>query len=1465
MASVCSDNSFGPADSCPGAFDFTILFEQSILSIGTSAILLILLPLQLRRVWRSARKTLPSSTFAEKAVLSAALCALQLALVVLWSKNNNAVKTAIPYAVVYLVATAAVLALAVLVEHDRSLRPSSFLSVFLIVSCLFDAVQVRTLFQRGHYTSIASVLSAALALKLGLLCLEVRTKRRYLKEPYNRFPPETLGGIVNRTFFWWLNPVFFQGYRSGFTLDSLCDIDIALKSAPVQSRIERAWAKYAGKGRYGLALALASAFHLPLLAVVLPRLCLVAFNYAQPLLIDRAIGLLEQSSTQETTNYANGLIGATALVYLGIAISTAMYQYLLYRFLTMVRGALISLIYATSLQLPTTSQDNAETVTLMSTDVDRVVNGLELLHEAWARVLEIAIGIWLLAQQMDAISVSPILVAVLCFTWQIWLARYMGPKQRPWIEAIQNRVGMVSSVLRNMKAIRMMGLENIMEDLLQNQRIRELQLSKSFRWMIVWINMVASMPQVLAPLVVFAAYAVRSQVDGSDPLSVTRAFTSLAIVTLVTNPTVNLLASVPALRVAEGCLDRIQKFLRSANTRSSQSGRDPGTTASFDSTGYATGVEMNTLPTPSGSQVDGPLLRAEGVNLRPVKDADLTSKNISFSIPEATLTVITGPVGSGKTTLLKALLGEIAPEAGLITVSTPSKAYCSQSPWLPNGSFREVLCGPESFDQTWYDTVVRACDLEHDMLRLQQGDASIIGSRGSVLSGGQRQRLALARAVYARKDLLLLDDVLSALDQETQRSIVARLFSDQGLLRKSHSTTIIVTHSLQIASMADYIIALDPETKTAQAYAQGDERVSSISRPENNGEGVQKQSEESTIDSGSPVAVKAKNAVPGASQEDLEDLARRTGDVSVYLYYYRSIGLRRTLLAMFILAIFTVVSNYPRVWIQWYTENPLSKFPLFLGVYIMQIMISIVPKSGAALHKILLRTIIHAPMRFFSTTDSGITLNRFSQDMTLVDAVLPTVAFGTFLAVIQCVASVIFIALGTSYMAICIPVVIVVLYGIQNFYLRTSRQLRFLDLEARSPLFTHFVETVEGLSSIRAFNWQRQFIESNLRRLDRSQKPYYLLCCIQRWLNLVLDLMVATMATILVALAFSLRSTTSGGSLGVALTAVLSFSQALQDLMVSWTQMETSLGAIARTKNLEASIAPEDADDEVQEPPPNWPQEGAIEFRDFSASYDSENLALRNVSFNVKPKQKIGIIGRTGSGKSTLVSALLRLVEMAPRQPLEDELGTMGEILIDGILTAKIPRVTLRGRLISVPQEGLIFKGSVRFNVNPAGTSVTGDRRTDDQSHDDLIISTLRKVGIWDFLEARGGLGEEITQQSLSEGQAQLLAIARAIVKKDIANRPLHNPVPGHSKATLSENGANIWTHKILLLDEATSNLDVETDNKIQSLIRHEFHDFTIITVTHRVESIVGSDMVGMMENGRLVRFGPPQDVLAML
>jgi ABC-type multidrug transport system fused ATPase/permease subunit len=291
---------------------------------------------------------------------------------------------------------------------------------------------------------------------------------------------------------------------------------------------------------------------------------------------------------------------------------------------------------------------------------------------------------------------------------------------------------------------------------------------------------------------------------------------------------------------------------------------------------------------------------------------------------------------------------------------------------------------------------------------------------------------------------------------------------------------------------------------------------------------------------------------------------------------------------------------------------------------------------------------MRAQMTIYTSIETGVTLNRFSQDMTLIDAILPSEAFGTLKGkpsrtcgrkslnlsaeALQCLASAALISLGSSYMALMMIPCIVVMYFAQSFYLKTSRQLRFLDLEAKSPLYTHFVETLEGLATIRALGWESNFHETNLKHLDNSQRPYYLLYCVQRWLNLVTDLLMAAVATILMVLAFSLRHTTSPSSLGVALTSVLAFNHTLQGLIYSWTTLETSMGAVAGTKTFEENTPTESTSAETNTPPLSWPDRGDIEFQNITASYtydDFKNtgpklmissnnaIALNNISFTM--------------------------------------------------------------------------------------------------------------------------------------------------------------------------------------------------------------------------------------------------------
>lgn len=489
-------------------------------------------------------------------------------------------------------------------------------------------------------------------------------------------------------------------------------------------------------------------------------------------------------------------------------------------------------------------------------------------------------------------------------------------------------------------------------------------------------------------------------------------------------------------------------------------------------------------------------------------------------------------------------------------------------------------------------------------------------------------------------------------------------------------------------------------------------------------------------------------------------------------------------------------------------------------------LIRVMPITGRSLHWTLLSIVCAAPMSFFTNTDSGIILNRFSQDMNIIDSHVPTAIGGIFHSIASIMWDTALVCYGSYYMAACIPVLAAVVYCVQLFYLRTSRQLRLLDLELRSPLFTHFNEMKDGLATIRAFGWQESFYQKFIQALDASQRPYYLLYMIQQWLGLCLSLLVAAVAVILVAFATQFRSQTSDSAIGIALVNVIGLSTTLANLIRQWTNLETSIGSIARLKQLEASVKPESSTGQADEPSTDWPSAGAVTYNNVSAAYDeTAPIILHNVNLSISPGEKIGVCGRTGSGKSTLISLLFRIIPVRS-----------GTVKIDGQDIATISHDSVRGAIIAIPQSPYILSGSVRFNLAPDADSDDSSGTAHAMITDDQVITSLKTVGLWPIIERHGGLRVPIADVGLSQGQKQLLCLARAILRKD--------------------------TSRLLVLDEISSSVDRHTDELMQSIIATEFEKHTVISVAHRLSSLKGCDRVIVMDEGRIVEQGVPDALL---
>ncbi|CAI7636379.1 unnamed protein product [Penicillium crustosum] len=475
-----------------------------------------------------------------------------------------------------------------------------------------------------------------------------------------------------------------------------------------------------------------------------------------------------------------------------------------------------------------------------------------------------------------------------------------------------------------------------------------------------------------------------------------------------------------------------------------------------------------------------------------------------------------------------------------------------------------------------------------------------------------------------------------------------------------------------------------------------------------------------------------------------------------------------------------------------------------------------VPRSAVQLHRIFLDAIMRAPWPSVARMDTGGLINRFSQDMSLLDMQLP-VAFGISLQnILTCIAQGALIAAGSGYMSVVIPFCIMAVWTIQAFYLRTSRQIRLLDLEAKAPLYAQFLETTEGLITIRALHWQQGFADQNAELLDKSQKPFYTIYSIQQWLQVVLDLLMAGLATVLVTLAIFVSKKTSSGALGVALVNLFSFNATLTSLITNWTQLETSLGAIMRVKQFVTDLQLQLARNEIA-CPEGWPWEGRVEFRRVSASYGGHvsTPTLRSVSISLEGGQKLGICGRTGSGKSSLLACFFSLVTI-----------TSGEIFIDGIDISTLPKEKLHSELVPISQKPLVIPGSIRENLALGITSTIGDS---------AMVSALKEVGLWCQIRDHGGLSANIDATNLSNGQRQILCIARAILFPD----------------------------RIVIMDEPTAGFDEHTEMLVIGLLHEKLKGRTIISITHQINTVIDSDLVMVMNHGTVSELGASKELLS--
>ncbi|TEA15049.1 ABC transporter atnG [Colletotrichum sidae] len=1446
---AATDDYFGPQVN--GYFDFTVVFEQSILSILPTALLILLAPIRIAKLLHKDVRVRPGKLLWLKLAAAGVFFSLQVALVALWALPATPnTRTSTAESILGLVEAVAIASLSYF-EHRRSIRPSALLSAYLVLTVVLDVAQARTYWLRGGLTSVAGVFTASLVVKLIILTLEETPKRPLLQNREKELAVESTTGVVSRSLFWWLNSLFIQGFRLLIGLDDLGAIDPKFDSARLLRMLDRSWAKSKKDSDWSLIHATFWAYRTTFAAAILPRLLFAGFTFAQPLLVNRIVNFVGSPWGDDSKDVAGGLVGATACIYVGLAISRCWYQHMTFQMVTLFRGGLVSLIFKKTLDLDTSAIKDSAPVTLMSVDIENISAAFALIHDVWAAAIELPIGVYLLYRQVGPPCFLLLIPGLLCTALTTRLAARMGPARVSWNAGVQKRVSITSSMLTQIKGIKMMGLTDHFAGIVQKLRSAEMKLAVKFRVLVTILSVLVGLAQQLTPVVIIAAAVFWTRAE--QGLSIAEAFTAMSIIVLVSGPLIKLISSIMHLTGALGCFTRIQAFLlldeledhRHIITSSTKSLLDSPQAASLHGSDLqplspevgeapdSTAVEMTTMRTTDRRvSVDAgeTLVTITNGNFG-LKDGTEILKGINFTIRAGTLSMLVGRVGCGKSSLLKGILGELGVTSGTVTLHTTSMAFCDQSPWLRNISVKDNIIGQVPYDPVWFSAVVRACTLDQDISLFPKAEDTLVGTGGVALSGGQKQRVALARAVYSRKKLLLLDDVFSGLDNSTSKAVFQRLLGPNGLIRQAGMTVLLATNHVNFFPASDCITMIEDRTSlySQVPFDSVPRSVWGHLAEDVKGGGLADGNEDDEAAAEEDKPPRVEGPAAGARGPTEAEITRQTGDTEVYRLYFRSIGWRMILPFVVLTFAFVATTKMPQVWLRLWTENGTADRPaMYFGIFLMFSLLSIVmnaaalgfwmlvviPRSASHLHQMLLKAVISAPLYFFTTTDSGMTLNRFSQDIALIDHRLPISAYMTLYTLLLVIAETAIIVSGAKYVAALIPPSFIALYFLQKYYLRTSRQLRHIDLEAKSPLFTHFTEVLAGLPTIRAFSWHAAMLRESHLLLDRSQRPFYLFFCVQRWLNVVLDLFVAGMAVVLVAFSVHFTSTTTKGAIGLAMVNIISFNQTLSEFLEMWTMLETSLGAITRLKYFVEYTPREDKPREDVVPPPSWPGTGEIRFDNVTASYSDETEpVIRNVDLTIHPGQKVGICGRSGSGKSSLLLALLRLLD-------HDRAST---ISLASLPVATLPRSAIRGSLTTLPQDPVLLPGTVRENIDPAGHTPDAD-----------LVTALRKVRVWEALEARRGLDADMATAGLSAGQNQLFCLARALLR-----------------------------HKgVVLLDEATSNVDHATDEEVRRVMWEELAGVTVVEVAHRLEAIAGYDVVVVMHEGRVVEVGNPRDLL---
>ncbi|SGY78695.1 BQ5605_C008g04915 [Microbotryum silenes-dioicae] len=1172
----------------------------------------------------------------------------------------------------------------------------------------------------------------------------------------------------------------------------------------------------------------------------------------------------------------------------------------------LARGTLIALIYRQSMLLSAkarTVMTNGRLVNHIGTDVSRIDDAAFLFHMTWTAPVQMAVIVIILLVNLGPSSLAGFLFLALAIPLQAWAMTKMLAAREKIMVWTDKRAKCIQELIGGQRIIKFFCWQQPYLAKVGGIRAAEMSHLKGLLAMRAASSAFATCLPTLASVIAFLVYAGTGH--SQNPAII---FTSLTLFNLLNLPLSLLPNGLAHMMDAHNALGRIIEVLLAEKRADSfqydssspyaiqvhdadfqWEGPPPAESAAESKSHKATSKRKNIVESEAKEAKGSPPVNTPSPsqhNLSAEAEELMQLCNINLRIPKGQLCAIVGPIGAGKSSLLQALVGEMKCTRGSVTFNG-SLAYAPQVAWMQSVSLRDNVLFGQPYDQARYERAITNACLDADIEMLPFGDATEIGEKGVTLSGGQKQRVNIARALYFDADIVLLDDPLSAVDAHVGKA----LFDDAICGALKDRTRVLVTHAVHFLPRVDWIITIDQgriqqEGTYADLIADKDGPFSKMIA-EFGGDATEKREEEEEVEEDAIAAAggelvdapkKMKKKGKGLMQE--EERATGAVDGGVYMAFLRAakghITVPLLILSLALAQGAQVLGSY---WLVWWQEDRFhSPNGLYMGVYAllgvaqavltfaMTLAVVILGYNASkSLHQQALASIMHASMAFFDTTPLGRIMNRcahelrqprltavsvrvadgvplpralhrFSKDIDTIDNELNDSIEGALSLSGFVIGSVILVSIVVPYFLVVVVFLLCAYFYVGSFYRTSAREIKRLDNLLRSSIYAHFSESLTGLATIRAFGESGKFLKVNEKYIDIENRAYALTVINQQWLQVRLDAF-GTILVLLVAL-FTVvaRESVSPAQTGLLLATIISVQGAFSWLITLLAQVENDMNSVERmlhyANNLEQE-APSDI--EETRPDPSWPAHGAIEFENVFMSYRPElPPVLKGLSLRIEGGQKIGVVGRTGAGKSTILQCLFRMVELQS-----------GKISIDSIDISKLGLNQLREKIAIIPQDALLFSGTLRSNLDPF--NVYEDR---------VLWDAMRRAYLVDQVPAGEVTPATATAVATVEKGDGTTATSRFTLDMVIEDEGLNLSVGQRSLVSLAR--ALVKDSRVIVLDEATASVDLATDSHIQQTIRSEFNDKTLLIIAHRLRTIIDCDRVLVMSEGQVAEYDTP-------